>query len=66
LLLPDLRGAEKRQFFNRASLWLILGVALGGAFIGFGIAGPLGGLLGFGAGLTAGAAIAERGGFYRP
>src|SRR5262249_31089712 len=66
LILPGLRGAEMRQFFNRACHWLILGFALGGAFIGFGLAGPLGGLLGFGAGLSPGAAIAERGRFSRP
>jgi hypothetical protein len=65
LLLPGLRGAEKRQFFNRACLWLILGFALGGAFVGFGLAGPLGGLLGFGAAIAAGTSLAEKGRFYR-
>jgi len=30
VILPGLKGREKREFFNQISAWLILGVALGG------------------------------------
>jgi hypothetical protein len=65
LLLPGLRGREKRLFFNKACGGLLLGSALAGALGGFALAGPLGGLAGLGLGVALGGALAERGGFYR-
>jgi hypothetical protein len=65
LLLPSLEGREKRMFFNRASGGLVAGIALGGAVVGYGLLGPLGAILGLGAGLMAGGSTAERGRFYR-
>jgi hypothetical protein len=61
LLLPGLRGREKRLFFDKACGGLLLGAALGR----FALAGPLGGLAGLGLGAALGGALAERGGFYR-
>jgi hypothetical protein len=65
LLLPGLRGREKRLFLNKASGGLLLGAALAGAVGGFAVGGPLGGLAGLGLGVALGGALAERGGFYR-
>jgi hypothetical protein len=63
--MPGLRGREKRDFFNDISAWLIMSIALGGAVVGFAWLGPIGAFLGMGAGLMAGGAITEKGGFYR-
>jgi hypothetical protein len=65
LLLPGLRGREKRLFFNEACGGLLLGAALAGALGGLFLAGPLGALGGLGLGAALGGALAERGGFYR-
>src|SRR5262245_138772 len=53
-LLPELQGHEKREFFNRISLEIILGVGLGGLGIGYGWFGVLGALLGFCLGIRIG------------
>jgi hypothetical protein len=63
--MPDLRGRQKRAFFNEISGWLIGGIALGGAMVGYAWLGPLGAIIGLGAGIAAGGSIAENGRFYR-
>ena len=65
LLMPALQGREKRAFFNRLSGVLVAAFALGGATLGFVWLGPLGVVLGLGAGLMAGASYADKGGYYR-
>ena len=63
--LRSLRGRARRAFFNEIAGGIVLGFALGGAMIGLALAGPIGALLGLGAGLAAGCSIAERNRFYR-
>jgi hypothetical protein len=65
ILMPGLRGREKRAFFNQVSAWMISGFALGGAMIGYSVLGPLGLILGLGAGIAAGGSTAKKGRFYR-
>ena len=65
VLLPGLRGAEKKRFFNDVSRGLPMGLGLGGALLGFAWLGPLGAAPGLGGGLMAGASLAERQRFFR-
>ena len=65
VLLPGLRGGEKKRLFNEVSRALPLGLGLGGALLGYSWLGPLGAALGLGAGLAAGASAAEEGRFFR-
>jgi len=65
VLLPGLRGGEKKRFFNGVSRGLPLGLGLGGAVLGYAWLGPLGAALGLGGGLAAGASFAESKRFYR-
>ena len=65
VLLPGLRGAEKKHLFNGVSRALPLGFGLGGAMLGYAWLGPLGAALGLGGGLAAGASFAESQRFYR-
>ena len=65
VLLPGLRGPEKKRLFNEVSRALPLGLGLGGALLGYAWLGPLGAALGLGGGLAAGASMAEGQGFYR-
>ncbi len=66
LLMPGLRGAERKRFFNQVSGWIVLPCALGGAILGYNGLGVLGLILGLGAGLAAGGSFVEKGRFYRP
>ena len=63
--MPGLRGCEKRAYFNEVSGWMVGGAALGGALLGYAWLGPLGAVLGLGAGLAAGGSAAENGRFHR-
>jgi hypothetical protein len=65
LFMPALRGAEKREFFNGASRWLVGSFALSGGVIGYTWLGLIGALFGLGVGLMAGLWIAEQQRFYR-
>jgi hypothetical protein len=46
LLMPDVRGGQRRAFFNCVSGWTILGMGLVGALMGSS-AGPAGAIVGF-------------------
>ena len=46
LLMPDVRGRQRREFFNWLSGWTILVMGLAGALIGS-AAGPAGAIVGF-------------------
>ena len=65
VLLPGLRGPEKKRFFNGVSRGLPLGLGLGGALLGYAWLGPLGAALGLGGGLAAGTSAAEKERFFR-
>jgi hypothetical protein len=64
-MLPGLRRAEKKAFFNEISAGIVVGFGVGGAVLGYMWLGLFGALIGFGAGLAAGSSVAERGRFYR-
>ena len=64
-LMPGLKGRQKREFFNTAAIGMPVGLACGGAIIGFNTAGVLGALVGAGMGLIGGCRMAEKGRFYR-
>jgi hypothetical protein len=66
LLLPHIRGRDRRQFFNGVSGWLALWFGVLGAVAGWGMAGPFGVVIGFGAGLTLGANYLTRKRYFRP
>ena len=66
VLLPALRGRQKRLFFNELAGSLVLPGALGGAVLGYQVLGVLGLILGLGAGLVAGCSVAEKARFHRP
>lgn len=63
-VLP-MKGRERKQFFNQASTGLVVGLGLGGAMLGGSWAGPVGAVIGFGVGATAGGLFVENQRFYR-
>ena len=65
LLLPGLRGAERKRFFNQVSAGIVLPCALIGAILGYNGLGVLGLLVGLGAGLAAGSSLVQKARFYR-
>ena len=65
VLLPGLRGGEKKRLFNEVSRALPLGLGVGGALLGYAWLGPIGAALGLGAGLAAGASMVEKERFFR-
>jgi hypothetical protein len=65
LIIPHIRGRDRRRFFNRVSGWLALCYGLWGAVLGLGMLGPLGLVIGFGAGLALGANFLTRNRYYR-
>jgi hypothetical protein len=64
LFLPP--GRDRRRFFNGVSGWLALWFGVLGAVFGGAMAGPLGIILGWGAGVALGARFLSRNGYYRP
>ena len=54
LLLPKLGVHNRRSYFNQVGNFIILGMGLFGAVMGFGIAGPIGAVFGGGALLALG------------
>jgi hypothetical protein len=65
LLMPGLSGPAKRAFFNDLSGRTVAGFGLAGAILGLVWLGPLGAILGLGAGLLAGGWFAGKGRFSR-
>ena len=66
LLFPHIRGRNRRQFFNGVSGLLSIWFGVLGALLGWGMAGPFGVIIGFGAGVTLGANFLTRNRYYRP
>jgi hypothetical protein len=65
LIIPHIRGGERRLFFNGISAWLALWFGVLGALLGWNMLGPFGVVIGFGAGVTLGADFLTRNGWYR-
>lgn len=61
-----LRGSARRMFFNALSKLTLVPVGLTAGTIGYGVAGPLGALVGLGVGLSVGGRYVERNRFFRP
>jgi hypothetical protein len=66
VLFPHIQGRDRRQFFNGLSGWLALWFGVLGAVLGWGMAGPFGVVIGFGAGLTLGANFLTGNRYFRP
>jgi len=54
LFLPKLGVHNRRRYFNQVGSYIVLGMGVIGAVMGFGIAGPVGAVFGGGAGLALG------------
>ena len=65
-MLPGLEGAEKKRYFNEVSGGIVLAVGLGGLILGLALLGPIGAIVGLGAGVAAGGSLASSNRFYRP
>jgi len=63
-VLP-MKGRERKQSFNQSSTGLVVGLGLGGTMLGGSWAGPVGAVIGFGVGATAGGLFVEKKRFYR-
>ena len=66
LLIPHIRGRDRRRFFNGVSAGMALWFGVLGALLGWTMLGPFGGVIGFGAGLLLGADSLTRHRFFRP
>jgi hypothetical protein len=66
LVIPHIRGKDRRRFFNTVSEGMAVWYGLLGAVIGFAMAGPLGVFFGFGAGVVLGAGFLVKNRYYRP
>jgi len=66
LFIPEIRGPALRRLFNDVSTALALLYGAFGAAVGWGLLGPLGVVLGLGAGLVFGSEYLTRKGYYRP
>ena len=64
-ILPGLGGAEKRRYFNGLSGGIILAAGLCGLVLGLTCLGPIGAMVGLGAGIAAGGSFAASNRFYR-
>ncbi len=64
-ILPGLEGPDKKRYFNQMSGGIVLAAALCGLLLGLACFGPIGAVLGLGAGVAAGASFAESNRFYR-
>jgi hypothetical protein len=65
LLLPHIRGRDRRLFFNRVSEGMAIWFGALGALLGWGMVGPLGVILGFGFGIVFGAGFLTKNRYYR-
>ena len=66
LILPGIRGPDRRRLFNDISCVVALGSGVLGAILGCAALGPFGVFLGFGAGFALGANFLARNRYYRP
>ena len=66
LLIPHIRGRDRRRLFNDVSCVVALGCGGLGAILGCAMLGPFGVFLGFGAGFALGANFLARDRYYRP
>jgi hypothetical protein len=66
LLMPHIRGRDRRRLFNDVRAWLTLGFGVLGGLLGWGMAEPLGVILGFAAGVMLGANYLTRNRYFRP
>ncbi len=65
LLIPHIRGRDRRRFFNDVSVGVALWFGAVGAVLGWGMLGPFGVLIGLGAGVVLGAESLTRNGYFR-
>jgi hypothetical protein len=65
VILPGLGGAEMRRHFNQLSGVIALAGGLSGLVLGLACLGPIGAIVGLGAGFAAGASFAGSRRFYR-
>jgi hypothetical protein len=65
VILPGLGGAEKKQFFNEVSSWMVVAAGACGAILGLAWLGPLGAIVGLGAGVAACVSFVRSYGFHR-
>ena len=66
LLIPHIRGRDRRRFFNGVSAGMAVWFGVLGALLGGATLGPFGVILGFGVGLLLGADSLARHRFFRP
>ena len=66
LLIPHIRGRDRRRLFNQVSAGLALWFGVIGALLGWAMAGPLGVFPGFGAGVVLGANFLTKNRYFRP
>ena len=66
LIFPDVRGRDRRKLFNGFSAWFTISMGVIGGAAGWGMAGQVGAILGFGGGFAFGDHLARKHRFYRP
>jgi hypothetical protein len=66
LLLPHVRGRDRRLFFNDVSFGVALLFGVLGAVLGCSVLGPFGLFIGLGAGMSYGANFLVKNRYYRP
>ena len=66
LLMPDVRGRARRKFFNQLCTPVALACGLVAAMVGGELAGPLGAIIGLGAGFVVASEYLVQGRLYRP
>jgi len=64
-ILPGLEGSNKKGYFNALSGGIVLAAGACGLVLGLACLGPIGAVLGLGAGIVAGGSFAESNRFYR-
>ena len=64
-ILPGLKEPDKKRFFNEVSGGIVLAAALCGLLLGLACLGPIGAILGLGAGIAAGGSFARSNRFHR-
>jgi hypothetical protein len=64
-ILPGLEGPAKKRYFNVMSGGIMVGAGCCGLLLGLACFGPIGAVLGLGAGVAVGGSFAESSRFYR-